>query len=227
MKSALKFLFIRAFKGHPLRWALTTALTVVMLAAEFVWIVPKGEEDFLLSKMMFVMVMGLIPSIIMLFIGTEIAGSRFTRAIPCAKTLYTRAVPVFSGILCYGSAVVFILLYAAGVMIMGESAVQITEMLSLMAGMLPLYTMIGGILVMFRWGVLAMIYLPFLLSISTVFIPAAGGLLLNGFGLPMWAAALIFVGGAAVSVGISCIVSGVIYKRLSFKAQAETSIAAN
>ena len=227
MKSALNFLFIRAFKGHPLRWALTTALAVAVLAAEIIFIVPVGEEEFLFSKMIFIIVLGLIPSIIMLFIGAEISGSRFVRAVPFAKALYTRAVPVFTGILCYGSAAVFMLLYAAGVLIIGESAVQTTEMLTLTAVTMPLYAIIGGILSMFRMGVLFMIYIPFLFSISMYFIPEVDKLLLNGFGLPLWAAVLIFVGGAAASAAVCCIVNSAIYKKRSFKAQAETMMALN
>ncbi|MGN1422079.1 MAG: hypothetical protein ACI4XA_01760 [Oscillospiraceae bacterium] len=227
MKSALKFLFDRSFVKHPLRWAISTALSVAMLAAEFIWIVPKGEEDFLLSKLMFVMFMGFIPLFIMLFIGTEIAGSRFVRAVPFAKALYTRAVPVFSGMISYGGAAVFLLLYTAGVLIMGESAVQAEEMLSIMALTMPLYTLICGIASLFRWGVLCMIYLPFMYNLSVIFLPGSSEFLTNGLGIPLWAAALMFVGGAAASVAICCIVNSAICKKLSFRAQAETAAAMN
>lgn len=217
MKSALKFLFVRGILTRPVKWMITVGLTFVMLAAEFLWMVPQGEEDFLLSKMMFNYVIQLTPIIILILLNSETAGNRAIRAFPCAKALYTRAMPVFSGILSCGTTAVFMLLYAAGVFIMGESPVQISEMLVATAPMMAFYSLIGGIAPLFRYGMLMMIYLPMMLNFIPLLFPISEDILVNGTGLPMWMAALIFIGAAAASVLISCAAGSIIYKHASFR----------
>lgn len=226
MKSALKFLFVRGILTRPVKWIITVGLTFVMLAAEFLWLVPQGGEDFLLSKMMFNYVIQLTPLVIMIFINSETAGNRAIRAFPCAKALYTRALPVFSGIISCGTTAVFMLLYAAGVLIMGESPVQISEMLVATAPMMALYSLIGGIAPLFRYGMLTIIYLPMMFNFLPILFPISEDILVNGTGLPMWTAALIFIGAAVVSVMISCASNSMIYKHASFRPIAMNTIAA-
>lgn len=226
MKSALKFLFVRGILTRPVKWIITVGLTFAMLAAEFLWLVPQGGEDFLLSKMMFNYVIQLTPLIITIFINAETAGNRAIRALPCARALYTRALPVFSGIISCGTTAVFMLLYAAGVLIMGESPVQISEMLVATAPMMALYSFIGGIAPLFRYGMLTIIYLPMMFNFIPLLFPVSEDILVNGTGLPMWAAALIFIGAAAASVLISCAVDSVIYKHADFRPAALNTAAA-
>lgn len=226
MKSALKFLFVRGILTRPLKWMITVVLTFAMLAAEFLWLVPQGEEDFLLSKMMFNYVIQLTPMVITIFINTETAGNRAIRALPCAKALYTRALPVFSGIIYCGTTAVFMLLYAAGVLIMGESPVQISEMLAATAPMMAFYSLAGGIAPLFRYGMLTIIYPPMMFNFLPILFPISEDILINGTGLPMWAAVLIFIGAAVVPVMISCASNSIIYKHASFRPLAMNTIAA-
>lgn len=219
MKNALKFLFVRSIRIHPVRWIITTVLALAMLAAEFIWMVPQGEEDFLVSKMTFTYIVQIIHIVIMIFINAETAGNRSIRAFPFAKALYTRALPVFSAIISYGTAAVFLLLYAAGVLIMGESPVQISEMITVMIPMAFAYSLICAIAPIFRYGMLIMFYIPmWLIFAFVIFLPKNENILRSGIGLPMWAAVLIFICAAVVSVVISCIANGIIYKKASFRA---------
>lgn len=226
MKSALKFLFARGIANHPIKWIITLGFAFVMLAAEFLWMVPQGEEDFLLSKMMFNYVIQLTPIIIMILLNSETAGNRAIRAFPCAKAMYTRAIPFFSGILSCGLTAVFVLLYAAGVLFMGESPVQISEMIVVSFPLMILYSLICGIAPLFRFGVLIMIYVPLLLNVVIAFLPISKDILYNGTGLPLWAAVLIFVGGAVASVAISCVANSIIYKKANFKSAMMNTVTA-
>lgn len=194
----LKFLFA-SWKKMPVFFWLGLGMSAVFAVLPFVMHETLGSEDYLYPKIFL-----FFPSFFMAEIGLicgcrDIAANKLVRSFPIAKELYTKAVPTFILILTLGLSIVVMLAYFVFLGIIGAEECQFADTLIIAALIIvpelvfsPFFTLIPG-------GGAIMIYFVMAPTVVMSFV-GTHTLMFKGFGLPLWAAALIFTAATAVSV---------------------------
>ncbi len=214
MIKGLQFLFNRGFRLLWLNVA-CLVLTISMLVIFFCFHEPLGNEDYLICKMFpnfcvlaFVMMSGI-------FLCTDLVGNRAMRSIPISKALRLYSVPIYNTVLPFGLSAITILIYLVYIYIAGLDLVHFSDMLILSAVITGVMTVFSTIGMNFSFGMLFMIYAYIPIFAVNFFLP--DDVWKNGFGMPLWAALLIYFGTAAVSSAISFIIARLFYKYGNFK----------
>ncbi len=214
MIKGLKFLFKRGFR---IIWLNITCLvlTIGLLILLFCFHVPIGEEDYLICKMfpqfcvfLFVMLSGI-------FLCTDIVGNRAMRSAPMSKAMRLYSIPIYNTIVPFGFATIMNLIYVVYLFIAGLDLVHLSDMLILSAVITGVMTIFSTIGMNFSFGMLFMIYAYIPLFAANLFL--SDNVWEYGFGMPLWAALLIYLGVAAVSSGISFIIARLFYRYGEFK----------
>lgn len=222
--SGLKILFNRWF-SHKIMLIFSLVFFVGMLTAVMLLHAEPGvnddyEDNYLMCKVcgLFPMIFGALISTI--FVSAAVTGNRFMRSIPAAKCLYTKSVPVFGTILSFGWGIATNIVYAAFILISGRDICNISDMLLMSAVIGIICTIWSTLMLSSRTGVILGIlcYLPCLLVMGAVHaLPEK--ITYEGFGLPVWAAALIFCGALLLGAAAAAVIAGISYYKVNFKEQ--------
>ncbi len=220
--SGLKFLASR-WASHKIVLIITLVLFAGMMAAVIVFHTDPAayddpDADYLMCKLC-----GLIPMItgVMLpgiFLSAEVSGNRFIRAIPAAEKLFRRDIPLFGLALNLGWGLLSNGVYAAFILISGRDSCNISDMLLLSSVIALIYTIGAGAFLSSRAGAALAIlsYLPFL-PYMAVLGKLPEKIKFEGFGIPVWGAALIFCGAYVLGTVISAVISGACWRRGNFR----------
>ncbi|MDE7192691.1 MAG: hypothetical protein K2O14_01865 [Oscillospiraceae bacterium] len=214
----LEYLFKSWFRR---KWSviITAALFVGLLVICCVGTNELSSEDYLMPMAFLPLVPYCVLVIAMSVAFISINGCRLIRSSPIAKELYTRSVPMFIIGLTLGSMAVAVGVFFTFITIWGASAAFFSDALIFMAigcGVNIIgYSLLSRVMFGGIFGVyLTMFpYIGFILALSS-------DIKHNGFGLPVWASALIFAGAVIVSSAVSFIVCGVLFRKLNFKTPA-------
>lgn len=220
--SGLKFLASR-WASHKIIMIITLVFFAGMMTAVIVCHTDPAayddpDADYLMCKLcgLIPMMLGsILPSI---FLSAEVSGNRFIRAIPAADKLFRRDIPLFSlalnlvwGLLSNG-------VYAAFILISGRDICNISDMLLLSSVIALFYTICVGVCLSSRtgavWAIIA--YLPFL-PLMAVIGKLPEKIKYEGFGMPIWGAALIFCGALVLGAVISAVITGTFWRREDFR----------
>lgn len=214
MTKGLKFLFKRGFRIIWLDIA-CIVMTIGLMVLLFCFHGEMGTEDYLICKvaphfctMLFVMLSGI-------FLCTDIVGNRVMRSAPISKSMRLYSIPIYNTILPFGISAIMNLVYLAYILIAGLDIINFSDMLIISAALTGVMTIFSTIGMNFSFGMLLMIYAYIPLFAANLFI--SDSIWENGFGLPLWAALLIYLGVAAASSGISFVVARLFYKYGNFK----------
>ncbi len=217
--SGLKFLASR-WASHKIVLIITLVFFAGMMAAVIVFHTDPAayddpDADYLMCKLC-----GLIPMItgVMLpgiFLGAEVSGNRFIRAIPAADKLFRRDIPLFGLALNLGWGLLSNGVYAAFILISGRDSCNISDMLLLSSVIALIYTIGAGAFLSSRAGAaLAFLsYLPYMAVLGKL----PEKIRFEGFGIPVWGAALIFCGAYVLGAVISAVISGACWRRGNFR----------
>jgi len=210
----LKFLF-KSWTKMPLFFWFSIIFSAVFLVLPFVLHEDPGSEDYLYPKMFL-----FFPSLFLVELGLicgcrDVNANKLVRSFPIAKELYTRSIPAFITLLTLGVSAVSVGAYFVFLGIIGAEAFQFADVLivgaivcfMLLLASAFLTTMLGG-------GVLAVYFAAAPMVAVTI---VNGGLIPNGFGVPLWAAALIFAASAAAGTVLLFAISARRYKTLNVK----------
>lgn len=211
----LKFLFTR-WARYKWSIALTAALfagTVVLCccAAEM-----PGSEEYIMSGAFLPVAYCVAPMMGAIICFANITGNKLMLSSPIAKELYTVSVPLFIIIMTLGSMAVADGAYFIALAARGAGTECYSDALVFMAvgGGLDILTLslfsrvqLGGMITLY---VNMLPYIGFIMTLS-------GHVKRYGFGLPLWASALIFAGAVASASVLSFIINGAYYRRLNFK----------
>lgn len=196
-------------------------LAVAMVAVVIIFHEEMNTEDYLICKMSlsFVSLIGIM--MISIFLWADVSGNRMMRSSPISKELHTFSLPVFSSLLNMGSILLTVFPYIIFVLVTGLPVIHISDTLVAAAPVLAWCTFSVAIAVQMRWGMLILIYsyIPLMLCFFFFGDERWAG----GFGLPLWAAVLIFLGGWVLATVISFIVCKLHYNKCDFKAMQQTT----
>lgn len=211
----LKYLCKRSFG----RWVIT--LVCGCLAAAFIVLVmlfheEGGSEDYLACKMFLIYGTFLYSMMTEIFLNVDITGGRCMRASSIARELYMVSVPLYGVITALATLIVPFSAYSVFIVATGHDIANISDALILAAGLVFLVIVMCPFTMCLRWGFLVAIYgnmFPFLIPLFLY----ADDIKSHGFGLPLWAAALILAGALAVSSAIAFITARLLYLKAEFK----------
>ncbi len=216
MKSARLLLYCLS------KWKIAVIIAYVCViaavAAECVFHVPVGKEDYFISKTVLIMACQLVVVISVPIVSASITSSRAVKSFPMASELYTKGLTLFSAVICAGTALVGVGAYSVFMLITGAEGAgsAISDTFILAAVCVSPEIILLPVLMQTNYGFIAGMYLAmpdmWLLAIVASFITED-----NGFGLPAWAGIAIFAGSVAVSMAVGYVLSVTTYKRLNFK----------
>lgn len=193
-------------------------MTAVMIFHENPGNYEDDDADYLMCKTcaLLPMVLGILCTGIVT--ASQIVGNRFMRAIPAAEKLFTVGSPVFGLLVSLGWGLMTNLVYAGYILISGGDICNISDMLILTAPFSLFCTIMPAVMFSSRTGaVLGMLmYFPFLFlmwGISSL----PQNIKYEGFGLPVWAAALITIAAYAVGFAVGWVICVCRYRKGNFR----------
>ena len=219
MRDIYRFLFARLFKRSVCCTIFMSALLLFGAAFAFIPFDEMGGEDYLIGPLM----SGYMPlfgcCIAFMFLSADISGNRLMRSCPAAKALYTRGLTGICTAFGTASAAILLGARAAVLAVSGGNMNVLSDVMISLSAAFVLMAFIP-VISMLRYGMLALIYLPMWNMLSILFITK--DTIRNGFGAPMWAAALIMAGGFAASIALSRVTCGLAYAKMNFKPYVQT-----
>ena len=209
----IRFLAARGF--GKIRTPIAITLMLGCMTVVFLWHEPLGAEDYLDCKLVYLMSAALATIMTMLFIWAELTGSKLLRSMPISPKLFTRGLPLFSVMICTSALLIINIPYIIFCIVSGCDSQNISDLLILSAVMLLWYGSLCGFFCMTRWGFAFMMYsmfifFPFVFLLDLTPIPTMG------FGLPVWAAAAIFITAAPVSFLIGKLLCTAAWRKWEF-----------
>lgn len=210
----LKFLFKRGF-----RYKVLNIVSLVLVAGLMVAVVlahePVGAEDYIMCKVG--AHLGMMLSVILnfVFLCAEVTGSRLMRSAPFSKELRRFSVPMYCIIIGGGVTVLINAAYTIFCIVSGLDMSHLSDMLIISAPLLLCYIIVGTISLNINYGMVLAIYITFPLMALVILLPSS--VWEFGFGLPLWAGALIFVGTLAVSIAGAFVLARIFYEKVDFK----------
>lgn len=211
----IKFLF-SCMKNTPvlLRVFIIT-LAAVIGVMPFIMNEQLGSEDYIFSKLFIFFPAYLLAVVGIINVCGTVGGNKLARSMPIAKALYTRGVPVFCIIMSAGISCVTMSAYFVFLGVKGAEAAHFSDTLicgAVMCGCLLIYTP----LVADHIGGAVTSYMVLFPVAGFVFIIGDKGKA-YGLGVPVLAAAAIFVGTVAVCAAWAFFISAVKFKRTNVK----------
>ena len=218
----LKYLFRRSFQSRWLANLLTLILVVAAMVLVFVFHEDRGSEDYLICKVAPHAVGMMFAFINFIVLIADVTGNRLMRSAPISPSLRTFGIPMYCTIIGGGIAFVINVAYTVFCLASGLDVLHISDMLVFSAAVTALVIISGTLCLNIAYGSLVMIYAWMPIGLLGFIVP--DNVWKNGFGLPLWAGVLIFVGAVVVSAVISFAVSHVIYKKVDFKPLPQTNL---
>lgn len=214
--SGLKLLYRRYF-SHWLILLVSALFFAGMMAAVFVFHSDPGDPDvdYIMCKVcaQIPVVFGLLlPGI---FMVQDTTGNRFMRSVPCARSLYTRGIPLFAMLTAAGWSAALNVIYAAFILLTGRDICNISDMLIITSIMAGLMAFVLCVAMCMRFGSLLVVFYAPLMFVSLAFI--GGDTAENGFGLPLWAGLLICCGTFLADLVLGALVAGIAYAKGNFR----------
>ena len=210
----LRFLFRRGFSHVVLNIGslviIAGLLVAVVLAHE-----PVGAEDYIMCKIGAHLGLMLGVMFNFMFLCADITGSRLMRSVPFSKELRCFSVPTYCIILGGGGTLLVNVFYAIFCIVSGLDMVHLSDMLIVSAPLVLSFVVVGTIAMHINYGMILACYMVFPLMGLCFAVPSRAWE--YGFGLPLWAGALIYFGTLIVSAAASYILSRVFYKKYDFK----------
>ena len=221
MITGLKFLFRRGFRSKVIN-IVCAVLTVAMFVLVVLFHEPIGAEDYLICKtfsvfgmLMFVMLSGI-------FLCTDMVGNRAVYAVPMSKAMRLYSKPLYNTIVPFAIAAVSNIAYIVFVLVSGMDVCNISDALILTSVVCALVTISSTLGMNIMYGMFLMIYVYFPVAAMGFIIP--GDVWEFGFGLPLWAAVLIYFAVIAAASGISFVIARLFWKYGNFKAMAQQNL---
>lgn len=211
----LKLLFKSWYNWKAFFW-IAVVLSLAGGSLPFFMHEALGSEDYMIPKMFIFFPMVIFTELGLICGCQSICSNRLMRSVPIAKELYTRAVPTFITILTVGTSAVFVIAYFIFLGVIGAEEQHFSD--TLMCGVIFFLPMLvlSPLAARVPAGGLMMVYVVVLPAIIVILI---GGDILktNGFGLPLWASAAMFVGALAVGIVSTYWISAVRFKKSNVK----------
>ncbi|GEM_PF-4482332 len=211
----LKFLFA-SWRKMPIFFWLSIVISAASAVLPFVFHEVMGNEDYLFPKIFL-----FFPSVFMSELGMicgcrDVAANKLVRSLPIAKELYTRSVPTFVLILSLGISIVMMIAYFIFLGIIGAEEFQFADVLIVGAIICCFQLSLSAFLTTLLGGGVLAVY-AVIGPIIIVLIAGDGIFIRSGFGVPVWAAALIFTAAAAVGTVILYAVSARRFRTMNVK----------
>lgn len=184
-----------------------------------------GSANFDDDEYMFSNIFIYMPSFFLIEIGLicgtrDIAANKLVRSFPIAEELYSRSVPIFIIILTLGVSAVAVAAYFIFLGIIGAEPAQFADTLVIGAVICAAELIISPFFAMYTAGGILVMYCVLILVWAFIFIleKLCGiAVMQNGFGIPLWAAALIFAAAAAAGSALTFVIAKRRFKKSNIK----------
>lgn len=211
----LKFLF-KDLAGMRVFFWLTITITAGSMVLLFFFNEKVGSEDYLFQKM-FVSFPAMFSTELGLICGCRnLPNNKLVRSLPIAKSLYTRAVPLYIVILSLGVTALVMTVDFIYLGIIGAEECQFSDTLICAAVVLPPMIMVSAPAARVPGGGLLDVYVV-LIPVLLVIVIGGKNLTKNGFGLPIFAAMAIFAGAILAAILFAFWISAILYQKSNAK----------
>lgn len=210
----LKFLFKREF-CHTVLNIISIVFMLVMMVAVVIAHEPVGAEDYIMCKVGAHLGVMLSVMFNLILLCSDVTGNRLMRSAPFSKQLKRFSIPAYCVILGGGRTVLINIAYAIFCIVSGLDMSHLSDMLIVSSPLMLCLIIMGTIALNINYGMILVIYIIFPVMGLVSAIPSNAWEF--GFGLPIWAGALIFVGTLAVSIAAAFIIGRIFHEKVDFK----------
>ena len=210
----LKFLFKRGF-FHIVLNIISIVFMLGMIVAVVLAHEPVGAEDYIMCKICALLGVMLSVMLNLMFLCADVTGNRLMRSAPFSKQLKRFSIPTYCVILGGGGTVLVNAAYAIFCIVSGLDMSHLSDMLIVSSPLMLCLIIMGTIAMNINYGMILAIYMVF--PLWGVFFVLPSDVWEFGFGLPLWAGALIFVGTFAVSIAGAFIIGRIFHEKVDFK----------
>lgn len=210
----LRFLFRRGF-SHIVMNIISLVIIAGILVAVVLAHEPVGAEDYIMCKVGAHLGVMMAVMFNFMFLCADITGNRLMRSAPFSKELRCFSVPTYCIILGGGGTLLINVFYAIFCIVSGLDMSHLSDMLIVSAPLALCFVVVGTVAMNINYGMILACYMVFPLMGLCFAVPSR--VWEYGFGLPLWAGALIYVGTLIVSVAGAYILGRVFYKKYDFK----------
>lgn len=207
---------LNSLKRKRIIMLIGSAFGIAVSVPSFVFHEELGSEDYIFPKA-FLVFMAVFLAILTVINGCcDLSQNKLAPSFPIARELYTKSMPAFISAVTIGITAVLIGAYFLFLGIIGAEKVQFADTL-IIAGIVCGTFLFGSPIIMrLPLNGITLLYIPMVpLGIAVILAGAKS----NGFGLPIWAGAVIFLGAVIVGTVWTFIFSGILYRRRSIKAR--------
>lgn len=217
----LKFLFKRGF-GHIVLNIISLVIIAGLMVAVVLAHEPVGAEDYIMCKIGAHLGVMLAVMFNLVFLCADVTGNRLMRSAPFSKQLRCFSAPMYCIILGGGGTLLINVLYAIFCVASGLDMSHMSDMLIASAPLMLCYIVMGTIAMNINYGMVIAIYSVF--PLIGLFFLVPGDVWAFGFGLPLWAGALIFVGTLIVSAVGAFAIARAFYAKSDFKPMLQAAV---
>lgn len=217
----LKFLFRLGFRHIVLNIISILILAVLMVAVVLAH-EPVGSEDYLICKASAHFGVTICVMMNLVFLCGDVTGSRLMRSAPFTKQLRCFSIPTYCIILGGGATVLINAFYAIFCAASGLDMSHLSDMLIISAPIMLCLIIMGTIALNINYGVILGIYTVFPIMGLCFVVPS--GVWEQGFGLPLWAGALIFGGALIVSVIAAFVLGRTFHAKSDFRPMQQVAV---
>ncbi|MBE6889946.1 MAG: hypothetical protein E7485_08035 [Ruminococcaceae bacterium] len=210
----LKFLFKRGF-CHIVLNIISIVFMLGMMVAVALAHEPVGVEDYIMCKIGAHLGVMLSVMLNLMFLCADVTGNRLMRSAPFSKQLKRFSIPTYCVILGGGGTVLVNAAYAIFCIVSGLDMNNLCDMLIVSAPLMLCYIIMGTIALNINYGMILGVYIIF--PVMGLFFAIPLEVWEFGFGLPLWAGALIFVGTLAVSITGAFTIGRIFHEKVDFK----------
>lgn len=212
----LRYIF-HNLRHIPISMLVVSLLGIMVLIMPFAFHEELGSEDYIYPKL-FISVTAVFFAILSISSGCrDISQNKLVASFPFAKELYTKSMPIF---IVMSTLIVNLILIGAYFIFLGNLGAESAHFSDTLvcAGIISgAFLLCSPLLVRFSGGgVLMCIYIP---AIPLVAVVIPTGARSNGFGLPIWVSAGIFIGAIIVGTAWTFIINNILYHRRKVKQQ--------
>ncbi len=217
----LKYLFKRGF-CRPVLNIISLVIVVGLMVAVVLAHEPLGAEDYIMCKVGAHLGVMMAVMFNFMFLCADVTGNRLMRSTPFSKQLRCFSVPAYCIITGGGATILINAFYAIFCVASGLDMSHLSDMLITSAPLMLCYIIMGTIALNTNYGMIFVMYIAFPLMAIGFFIPS--DVWEFGFGLPLWAGALIFVGALIVSVVGAFAIARAFYAKSDFKPMQQAAV---
>lgn len=211
----LRYIF-NSIKRTWIAILISSTFGIAIAILPFVFHEDLGSENYIFPKAFLVFTALYFAGITIMIGCRDISQNKLAPSYPIAREMYTKSVPIFISLMTTISMFIFIGVYFIFLWSISAETVQFSDTLMIACITCGTFFLCAPILIKIQVGVISAIYISIIPLVGIVMFAGAES---DGFELPIWISAVIFIGVIIVGTAWTFVISKVLYRHRSVKQQ--------